>query len=140
MSTAPTTLNGRIIGEAERSTRAVLELLLARTSTSFEQWVALNLTGTESVTRDALVARMASGLRADPATVAAVVDAAVRAGLLTGDIALTAEGRRRFEDIRAGIDAITARLYGGLSEEELATAGRVLLLVTDRAKTELAAA
>ncbi|MDG6109025.1 hypothetical protein Daura_50270 [Dactylosporangium aurantiacum] len=140
MSTAPTTLNGRIIGQAERSTRAVLDRLLARTGTPFEQWVALNLTGTESLTRDTLVAKMAAGLRTDPRAVASVVDEAVQAGLLAGDIALTAQGRRRFEEISAGIQALTARLYGGLTDEELTTAGRVLLLLTDRANAELAAA
>ena len=43
MTKAPT-LNGQVIGQAERATRAVLEVLLADTDTPFTQWVAINLT------------------------------------------------------------------------------------------------
>ncbi|MET7418213.1 hypothetical protein [Dactylosporangium sp. NPDC005555] len=125
-----TTLNGRILGQAERATRAVLDRLLERSGTTFEQWVAINLTAAESLTRAELVARMATGLRADPSLVAAVVE---DAALFTGDITLTALGRERHDAISAGIDEITAALYGGLTPEELDVAGRVLLQVTDRA-------
>ena len=132
------TLNGRVIGQAERATRAVLDRLLARSGTPFEQWVAVNLTATEAPTRDGLVARLAAGLRTDAA--ADIVTDAERAGLLTGDITLTAAGRERYEQISAAIDGLTGRLYGGLTAEELDVAGRVLLQVTDRANAELAAA
>ncbi|MFF5230952.1 hypothetical protein [Dactylosporangium sp. NPDC000521] len=132
-----TTLNGRILGQAERATRAVLDRLLTRAGIPFEQWVAVNLTATGSLTRDELLAQMSAGLRTDPT---AHVDAAERAGLLTGDISLTALGRARHEEITAGISRITTELYGDVPPEELEIAGRVLLRVTERANAALAAA
>ncbi|MEV4130672.1 hypothetical protein AB0J72_00715 [Dactylosporangium sp. NPDC049742] len=125
-----TTLNGRILGQAERATRAVLDRLLARSGTTFEQWVAVNLTAAGPLTRAELLAQMSAGLRTDPA---AHVDAAFGAGLLTGDVALTDLGRSRYEEISAGIKALTVQIYGDLSPEDLDTAGRVLLQVTERA-------
>ncbi|MEO8267648.1 MAG: hypothetical protein ABI706_19265 [Ilumatobacteraceae bacterium] len=50
--TQPATLNGQVIGQAERTTRAVLEVLLAETDTAFTNWVALNLVGTVRLTAD----------------------------------------------------------------------------------------
>ncbi|MEU0553836.1 hypothetical protein [Dactylosporangium sp. NPDC006015] len=132
-----TTLNGRILGQAERATRAVLDRLLARSGTTFEQWVAVNLTAAGPLTRDELLAQMSAGLRTDPA---GHVDAAFAAGLLTGDVALTDLGRSRYEEISAGINAIAGQIYGDLSPEDLDTAGRVLLQVTARANAALAAA
>ncbi len=41
--TAPPTLNGQHIGEAEHAIRAVLERLLAEAGTTFHQWVALRV-------------------------------------------------------------------------------------------------
>ena len=41
--------------------------------------------------------------------------------------------------IRAALDEVTARLFGGFPTEDLATAGRVLAIVTVRANAELAA-
>ncbi len=53
-------------------------------------------------------------------------------------VVLTAAGAARFGEIQGGISEITARLYGGLPEADLATAHRVLATVTDRANAELA--
>jgi hypothetical protein len=126
-----TPLNGQIIGQAERTTRAVLDRLLATTGTSFEQWVALNLSA--AGTLDTL----AAGLRIDPAGAAAIVAGLTDAGLLTAAGSLTPAGRARHDEISAGIAGITERLYGGLPAADLATAGRVLTTITDRARAEL---
>ncbi len=53
-------------------------------------------------------------------------------------VTLTAAGTVRFEQIQGGIGEVTARLYGGLPETDLATAHRVLATVTERANAELA--
>ena len=50
MTTTPT-LNGRIIGQAERATRALLENLLATTGIGFQPWVALTNLATASSAR-----------------------------------------------------------------------------------------
>ena len=55
MSPAPT-LNGQIIGQTERATRALLDRLLAETDTSFDTWVTLKFVGDNGdVPADALV-------------------------------------------------------------------------------------
>jgi hypothetical protein len=53
-------------------------------------------------------------------------------------VALTDNGAARFEEIQGGIGQVTARLYGGLPEADLATAHQVLATVTERANAELA--
>jgi hypothetical protein len=125
-----TPLNGQIIGQAERATRAVLDRLLA--DMPFTDWVAINLSATGGP--DDLAGRLATGLRIDPAPILAGL---VDAGLLTAGGALTPAGRARYDDISAGLADITARLYGDLSAEDLAVAGRVLITVTNRARAEL---
>jgi hypothetical protein len=173
MPTAPS-LNGQVIGQAQHAVQAVLDRLLARTGTTFHQWVALNLAATAgravdgsggravdgsvgravdgsvgraadgSVGRAELIGRMRDGLKIADQTAASAVDALTAAGLLApvpGEqrLRLTATGEQRYGGIRAGIDAITERLYGDLPADDLATAGRVLAAVTARANAELAA-
>lgn len=140
MTTTPT-LNGRVIGQAERATRAVLDRLLAEHGIPFETSVAINLLdaagGREPA--DALIARMLDGLRVPEIEVWAAVDDARRRGLVDGTdvLELTEAGRRHFADIQAGIAAITGRLYGDIPTTDLEVAARVLLTITDRAKAEL---
>jgi hypothetical protein len=127
-------LNGQVIGQAERATRAVLDRLLARYDTPFEQWVALNLTaGSGPVPAGELAAR----LRIPPEDGAAALAALTADGLLTGAGELTAAGRDRHAEITAGLTEITDRLYGDLPADDLAVAGRVLTVITARASAEL---
>jgi hypothetical protein len=139
MSTAPT-LNGQIIGQAERATRAVLDRLLAETGTTFPQWVALNLTATDrgAAALDDLGNLLVTGLGVTPAEASAAITGLIERGLLAGG-GLTVGGQARYDEIAAGIAGIGERLYGGLPADDLATAGRVLTAVTDRARSELAA-
>jgi hypothetical protein len=68
MPTAPV-LNGQIIGQAERSTRALLDRLLADHDLTFVPWVALNLLNTIGpLAEDDLVERAITGLRTPPAS------------------------------------------------------------------------
>ncbi len=132
-----TPLNGQIIGQAERATRAVLDRLLATTGTTFEDWVAINLTATTGP--GDVTGRLSTGLRLEPADASAVVAGLVDAGLLTADGALTPAGRVRYDDISEGLAEVTGRLYDDLSADDLLVASRVLSTVTDRARQELAA-
>lgn len=142
MTTAPApTLNGRVIGQAERATRAVLDRLLATHDLPFETSVALNLLdgagGREP--SDELITRMLDGLRIPEVDVWAAVDDARRRGLVAGTdvLELTGDGRQLFDDLQAGIAAITGRLYADLPAPDLEVAARILLTITDRAKAEL---
>jgi hypothetical protein len=129
------TLNGQIIGQAERATRAVLDRLLDRLGTPFEQWVALNLTAGSGPLP---AAELAGRLRIPLASAAAALSALTADGLLASDGTLTPAGRDRHAEILAGLAEITDRLYGDLPAGDLAVAGRVLTLVTARATAELA--
>ncbi|WP_426571076.1 MarR family transcriptional regulator [Aquihabitans sp. McL0605] len=137
------TLNGFIIGQAERATRALLDRLLDEVDTPFETWVVLNLLGQAGGTSpsDALIDRMVDGLRVGELDAWVAVDDARRRGLAEGTdvLHLTDAGQERFATITAGTKAITGRLYSGFPAEELEVAARILLTVTDRAKAELPA-
>jgi hypothetical protein len=143
VTTTPT-LNGQDIGQAERATRALLDRLLADTGTPFVDWVALNVLATTAspMTEGDLVARLRDGLLSAEDSVRPAVDRLRATGLATtgadGPIELTAAGRARHADIRAGIDRITAAIYGALPSDDLVTAGRVLRTVAERARALLA--
>lgn len=138
------TLNGQIIGQAERATRAVLDVLLAETGTDFVEWVTLNVLHGSGASADAsdLVARVGSGLKIDGSvaleSLRSLIALGLVAGSASGSIELTDAGRSRHEQIRAGIATISSRLYRDLPQDDLATAGRVLTLITARANAELA--
>jgi DNA-binding MarR family transcriptional regulator len=145
MSTAPT-LNGQVIGQAERATRAILDRLLTRMGATFHHWVALNLTTNgQTIERHEITRQMTQSLKIDERTAQTAIDELVSAALLEavpGDehhVRLTAAGRARHLEIRAAIAEVTARLYRDLPADDLATAGRVLTIITGRANAELAA-
>ena len=60
---------------------------------------------------------------------------------ITGEppaVTATGDGRELHRRISTAITGITRRLWGDLPAEDLATAGRVLAIVTERANAELA--
>ena len=135
------TLNGQIIGQAERATRALLELHLRDAGLPFEQWVAVNQVHSGVGGRMALVARLVRGLKIDDEAARNAVDRVIELGMVAADeeqLTLTAAGLQRFALVSGEIASITARLYGDVPPEDLAVAGRVLTLVTERANAELA--
>ncbi|WP_028048309.1 hypothetical protein [Cellulomonas sp. URHD0024] len=137
------TLNGQIIGQAERATRTLLELHLRETGLAFETWVAVNQVHSGVGGREALVVRLVRGLKIDAEAARDTVDAVIASGLVAvGEerLTLTAEGLQKYAVVSEEIASITARLYGDVPPEDLAVAGRVLSLVTERANAELAAA
>lgn len=142
------TLNGQDIGAAESAVRAVLNRLLAQTGTPFHGWVILNLLGRSDtpLSQDELTGRVVHGLKISEGVVHAAAAGLAEQGLISRDpqagggtrVALTAAGTTRFGQIQDAIGQVTARLYGGLPEADLATAHRVLATVTERANAELA--
>jgi predicted ArsR family transcriptional regulator len=139
--TQPATLNGQVIGQAERATRAVLEVLLAETDTAFTDWVTLNLVAThDDVIIDSLVEQLVTGLRITDSQARTSIDDLVRTGLITasGTARLTTDGRARYQRISDGIAQITQRLYHDLPHDDLVVARRVLETLTERARAELA--
>jgi len=143
---ATTTLNPQVIGQAENAHGPLLARILARSGTTFHQWVALTTlaAGGGTAGRDQLVGRMTGALKIDDAAAAEALAGLTAAGLLQalpGDgaqVGLTPAGQARYGEIRAAVDEVIAQVYGDIPPEDLATAGRVLAQITARAN-ELAA-
>ncbi|MFD8424140.1 MarR family winged helix-turn-helix transcriptional regulator [Streptomyces sp. NPDC059466] len=139
-------VNGQVIGLAHYASRAVLETVLARTGTTFNQSVALRVVSEQDgpVERARLVARLSGALKIEESAAHRTVDEMTALGLLaepaTGQVSLTEQGGELFEQVRTSGNEIAARLYAGIPAEDLATVGRVLTLVTERADAELAGA
>ncbi|MCX5135394.1 MULTISPECIES: MarR family transcriptional regulator [unclassified Streptomyces] len=139
-------VNGQVIGLAHYASRAALERVLARSGTSFNRSVALRAVSDNggTVERAWLVGRLTGALKIEESVARATVEEMTADDLLAepaaGQVSLTDAGRELFDSIRTAGDAIAARLYAGIPAEDLAAAGRVLTLVTERADAELAEA
>ncbi|MEU6976165.1 MULTISPECIES: MarR family transcriptional regulator [unclassified Streptomyces] len=146
-ASAPTT-NGRVIALAHYAARAVLESVLTRHGATFHQSVTLKsvLLAGGSVAPDRLVADVINSLKIEESAVREVVAEMTASKLLEPDPAdptrlhLTPTGRELLDTTSAETAEISARLYAGIPAEDLAVAGRVLTLVTERANAELARA
>lgn len=147
MITTPT-LNPQVLGQAENAHRALLGRFLAGTGNTYHHWIALTLTAVSgaAIDRDSLVSRMTDVLKIpDAAAVETIADltAAQLLRTLPGDgprVGLTDAGQAWYREIRSAIDEVMGRVYGDIPADDLATAGRVLTLITARVNAELAAA
>ena len=145
MSTYPT-LTPRTIGQAEKTLNAILYRLLAGPGLTEAQWITLTMidAGGGSTGPGRLVAQVAHGLKASEAQAQEHLASLVAAQLVqdsgddAGPVRLTAAGTQVFGQIRAAVTEVIQRLWGDLPAEDLATAGRVLSIVTERADAELA--
>jgi DNA-binding MarR family transcriptional regulator len=140
-------LTPRIIGQAEKTMNAILDRLLAGPGLTEAQWITLTLAagGAGVAGRGQLVAEVADGLKTDVARAQAHVGSLAAAGLVqdSGDgspVRLTAAGEQVYGQIRAAVTQVIQRLWGDLPARDLATAGRVLSIITERARAELAGA
>ncbi|WP_058041950.1 hypothetical protein [Streptomyces roseifaciens] len=143
-STTAPIADSRALGLAHYAARGVLEHVLARHGATFQQHVALRAAITTDAPRtpDDLIAQVQGSLKADPADIRATLDELLAKQLLITDgthLRPTDAGRELLAAAGAEIAPVTARIWGGIPAEDLAAAGRVLALVTERADTELAA-
>lgn len=136
-----TRLNGQLIGQAERATRAVFDRVLEAEHTGFEPWVVLNQLDLDGGSADEadLVRRLDRALKTSAAAQFAVDELVIDGRVVRrdGTVELTAAGAASRANIRGGIDAITSRLYGDLPAPDLEIAGRILEIVAERADAEL---
>ncbi|EFF89514.1 MULTISPECIES: hypothetical protein [Streptomyces] len=135
--------DARALGLAHYAARGVLEHFLARHGLTFPQQIALRTAVTAETprTRDALVTEVRGVLKADPAALQATLDELVAGGLLAvagAHLRPTEAGRAALAAVAAETAPVSARIWGGIPAEDLAAAGRVLALVTERADAELA--
>ncbi|MEV4875873.1 MarR family transcriptional regulator [Streptomyces cyaneofuscatus] len=143
-SAAAPAADARGLGLAHYAARGVLENVLARHGATFPQQIALRaaITSDAPQTPDDLVARVQESLKADPAGIRSVLDELQAKELLVADgehLRPTDAGRALIATVAAETAPISARIWGGIPAEDLAAAGRVLALVTERADAELAA-
>lgn len=145
MTTTTPLLNPRVIALAHYASRALLENVLARHGVTFQQSVTLRLAAVagEAVESKDLVGGVVGALKSDAAEAHAVVDQLIAAGLLAPQepsrVRITDAGRELYDRTTAETAPISARVYAGIPTEDLAAAGRVLNLITERADAELAA-
>jgi len=139
------TFSTRVIGQAEKTLNAILGRELAGTGLTEPQWVilALAVTGGGAADRDRFTSMVADALKISEAEAKARVADMVTAQQLniTGQssaVTVTGAAQQLHSRIRAAITEITQRLWGDLPAEDLATAGRVLAIITERANVELA--
>jgi DNA-binding MarR family transcriptional regulator len=139
------TFSTQILGQTEKALGAILDRQLAGTGLTEPQWVTLSLavlTG-RPVAADEFTSRTAGVLKVDQGAARVHVDALIEHGLAQvseNEFTLTEAGRDLHARVRGNIAGITERLWGDLAPADLATAGRVLGIVLDRANAELAVA
>jgi hypothetical protein len=143
----PSALSTRIIGQAERTLNAILGRQLAGTGLTENQWVILTMAVTAGGTPgcDRFTRMVAGALKISESEAGGRIGDLVTAGHLeiASDgpaVTVTAAARSLHSRIAAAVAGITDRLWGGLPADDLATAARVLTIVTDRATAELAQA
>ncbi|MBE8476425.1 winged helix DNA-binding protein [Streptomyces justiciae] len=143
-TTTPPLLNPRVIALAHYAARAVLEQVLARHDMTFQQSVTLRLAAVADgpVEREHIVDGVVGSLKIDAAEARSVVDELLAAQLLAPEelsqVRITEAGRKLYDTTSAATAPLSARVYAGIPEEDLAVAGRVLTLITERANAELA--
>ena len=145
MSTYPV-LSTRVIGQAEKTLKAILDRQLAGTGLTEPQWVILTLavTSGETAGREQFTRMVADALKISETEARAHVGDMVTARqlqIIGEPPAVTATGaaRQLYDRISAANTQIVQRLWGDLPAGDLATAGHVLAIITERANAELAA-
>ncbi|CAL9331380.1 MarR family transcriptional regulator [Streptomyces sp. NPDC091294] len=142
MTTTAPAADSRALALAHYAARGVLEQVLARHGVTFQQQVALRaaVTADAPQTPDDLVAQVRNSLKSDTAGIRATIDELLAARLLVADgphLCATDAGHELLAVVGAETAPYTARIWSGIPAEDLAAAGRVLALVTERANAEL---
>ena len=152
MTTTETTpvaspVGGRDLQLATRATRAVLDRVLADAGITFEQMAVMNtieLAG-GSIAGDALAVQLVQTLKIDDAAARGAIAAVVEPGFVQPvggqpeHLKLSAAGRGLHTDYSRQSSQISAEVWGGLPQDDLAATKRVLDAVTGRANAMLAA-
>jgi len=138
------TLTGQDIAEAQGAVRGLLDQVLAGTGTSSNDYVALRVLAARGpwASADELCDFLAGQpqLDLDQRSAATLLDGLRARGLITSDAAggtgpvqLTAAGTDLHAGLGRAVAEVTGELYAGIDRDDLATAHRVLVQVTERA-------
>ncbi|CAL9355251.1 hypothetical protein SUDANB105_00552 [Streptomyces sp. enrichment culture] len=142
-TTAAPLADSRSLALAHYAARAVLETVLARHGLDFQESVTLRAVAVADgpVDRETVVGYVTGSLKADPADAERTLDGLAGKELVESEgsaVRVTEAGRALYTTVSAETGEISARVYAGIPTEDLAAAGRVLSLVTERANAELA--
>ena len=143
-STTEAVADARALALAHYAARGVLERVLARHGITFQQQITLRaaINADAPQTPDDLVTQVQGSLKADPDDIRTTVDELLAKQLLVADgahLRPTDAGRELTAAVGADTAPVSARVWGGIPADDLAAAGRVFALVTERANAELAA-
>lgn len=137
-------ISTRVIGQTEKSLNAILHRQLTGTGLTEPEWVVLTLavTSGQTLDRDQFTRQAADALKISQAGAQALIAEMIAAQHLqtAGDgsaVTVTDAARQLHARIRAVVTEITQRLWGDLPPEDLATAGRILTIIAERASAEL---
>jgi hypothetical protein len=139
------TFSTQLLGQTEKAANAILYRLLSQPGLTEHQWITLSIAvmnGGDVDTRE-LTDQVASALRITKADARARITELAASQLLDvpdderAPVKLTDAGLQLHTPIRAAVTRITERLWGDLPAADLATAGRVLSTVLERANAEL---
>ncbi|HVT68967.1 MAG TPA: hypothetical protein VHF26_14550 [Trebonia sp.] len=130
----------QVVGQAESALSALLAPLLAGAKLTTAQWFVLATAATRpgAFSRTELVAAVAASRKANPDDIAAVVAELTEAGALApGDpVTLTPAGQTRVAGVQDRLTGYAGALFD-FPAADLATAGRVLGIMTARANALL---
>ncbi|WP_327085535.1 MarR family transcriptional regulator [Nonomuraea sp. NBC_01738] len=135
-----------LIGQTEKTLNAILERRLDGTGITEPQWVTLTLTVVSggTIDRAELIRKVGTATKFNQASVAERIAELTAAGLLRdggdGSVQVSDAGQEQWTQVRTALGPIIQGLWGDLPAEDLATAGRVLGTVLDRANAVLAGA
>ncbi len=140
-----TALTSQILGLAGNASRALLERALTSSDLTYGQWVTLKLAADNAPTVDraALTDQVADGVKATPEqALACIADLTTRDLLASAPgeqsrVGLTPAGQALYTRLSAELAPVTTRVYRDLPPDDLATAGRVLTMITTRINAEL---
>jgi DNA-binding MarR family transcriptional regulator len=135
-------LSTQVIGQAESALGALLEPLLASGGITFHEWLVLAITAASggNIDRSQLIARISAARKLDAAAIETAIAELAAAGMVVdeGPVEFTDAGRGTYQRIRDALEETTARLFD-FPPQDLAAAGRLLGVVTERANALLSA-
>ena len=136
--TTPPPLTGQDIGMAQNATRALLDNLLAGAGTDFPEWIVLRLISQNGgpVGRVPLAGNLARALTLADVEVERLLSRTDARGLIHQVVegyALTVHGEETYQRLSDQVAQLTAKLYADFDPGDLATAGRVLREVAQKA-------
>jgi DNA-binding MarR family transcriptional regulator len=139
-------LNPQILGQAENAHRALLERVLAGSGVTYGGWIALSIAARGGgSSRAQVLERISGALKVDRDSAEEILAELAAANLLEpmaddeSPLTLAAMGEELHRRARGEIADIISRVYSDIPPEDLEMAGRVLVALTARAESELAA-